>query len=97
MDQIRYYYRSEKLTAPAFRLEYIYTYTNEPNLMRSFLIDTTAFRSMCEQPSSPGVYMSNSIRDVLTKDSTMAIDFAEALVGLHKSGMHDPRHGVDCA
>lgn len=34
------------MTAPAYRLEYIYTYTHSPNKMRSFLLSTAAFRAL---------------------------------------------------
>lgn len=97
MNLTRHYYHGEKMTAPAFRLEYIYTYTHEPNLMRSFLIQTAAYRALCEQTSVPGAYISDSIRGVLAKNNEMAMDFGEATVQLHKSGLQDPRTGVDCA
>lgn len=85
------------MTAPAFRLEYIYTYTNTPNLMRAFLVSTAAYRALCEQASTPGVYLSDSIRGVLAKDNTLAVDFAETTIQLQKSHLQDPRHGFDCA
>lgn len=97
MDVTRHYYHGEKMTAPAFRLEYIYTYTHEPNLMRNFLISTAAYRALCEQASVPGVFISDSIRGVLAKNSDMSMDFADSVVRLHKAGLPDSRAGPDCA
>lgn len=97
MDLTRHYYHNEKMTAPAFRLEYIYTYTHEPNLMRNFLISTAAYRCLVEATSVPGVYVSDSIRGVLAKNNEMTIDFAESSIQLHKTGLPDPRAGDDCA
>lgn len=95
MDLTRTYYRSEKLTAPAFRLEHIYTATHEPNYMRTFLVQTAAFRIMCEQPEDEEKLISDSMRGVLAKNNEMAVDFAEAALELSKKGA-DPRRGSDC-
>lgn len=97
MDLTRTYYRTEKMTAPAFRLDYIYSATQEPNAMRVFLLQTAAFRALCEQPDDSGRLISDSIRGVLAKNSDMAIEFAEALIELSKNDLADPRHGPDCA
>ena len=97
MDLVRHYYAIESMTAPAFRLEYIYTYTHEPNTMRSFLISTTAFRALCETPQVAGVFISDSVRTVLAQNSEIALDFVEALVTLSKNGLPDARRGADCA
>jgi hypothetical protein len=96
MDLTRDYYRVEKMTAPAFRLEYIYTYTHHPNAMRSFLIQTAAYRALCEQQTESDGLISDSIRDVLSKNNEMALDFAEAAIGLAKNNLADPRRGPAC-
>lgn len=99
MDLTRIYYASEKLTAPAFRLDYIYTAIHEPNAMRKFLVQTAAYRILCEQPDEDdsGPLISDSIRGALMKNNEMAVDFAEAAIELSKSDLADPRHGDDCA
>lgn len=97
MDVTRTYYRAEKMTAPAFRLEYIYTTTQEPNMMRVFLLQTAAYRILCEQPDDSGRLISDSIRSVLLKNNEMAVDFAEAAIALSKQDLADPRQGSDCA
>lgn len=50
MDLVRHYYREQNMTAPSYRLEYIYAYTHGANHMRTFLVSTAAFRAMEEQP-----------------------------------------------
>lgn len=97
MDLTRTYYRTDKLTAPAFRLEYIYNAIPEPNAMRVFLIQTAAFRALCEQPDEEGRVLSDSIRSALVKNNEMAVEFAEAVIELSKNDTADPRHGSDCA
>ncbi|SMR41642.1 unnamed protein product [Zymoseptoria tritici ST99CH_1A5] len=97
MDLTRAYYRAEKMTAPAFRLEYIYAYTTQANAMRSFLIQTAAYRAMCEQQTESDYLISDSIREVLLQNNEMAVDFAEAVVGLAKNDLADPRRGSSCA
>lgn len=100
------------MTASAYRLEYIYTYTYSPNEMRTFLVSTAAFRALEEAPSAevtaanpmlhhtfyaPGSHLSESMRNALTKSPDMAADFVEQLIKLHRNGEHDARHGLDCA
>ncbi|CZT17481.1 uncharacterized protein RCC_03315 [Ramularia collo-cygni] len=96
MDLIRNYYRAERMTAPAFRLEYIYTATHEPNAMKLFLLQSAAYRILCEQPDDSGHLISDSIRGTLSKNNEMAVDFAEAVIELSRNGLADPRHGSDC-
>lgn len=98
------------MTAPAYRLEYVYTYTHGPNHMRHFLVSTAAFRCLEETPHpdlavanpmlhktfyAPGSHVSDSIKAVLMKNSEMAIDFIEELVRLRRNGELDARHGAD--
>ena len=111
MDTVRHYYAEQNMTAPAYRLEYIYTYTHSPNHMRSFLVSTAAFRCLEETPNpdlaaanpmlhktfyAPGSNVSESVKGVLAKNPEMAIDFIEALIEAKKDGEKDVRHGADC-
>ncbi|KAF1354998.1 hypothetical protein BDV97DRAFT_395393 [Delphinella strobiligena] len=96
MDLVRAYYRHTAMTAPAFRLEYIYTMTSLPNKMRSFLTQTAAYRAICESPPAPGVYLSESIQGVVRKSADLAVDLAEALIKLSRNDATDPRKGEDC-
>lgn len=95
MDLCRAYYRINSMTAPAYRLEYIYTFTSEPNHMRNFLTTTAAYRCLCEGPVAPGVYLSDSMKGVVAKGGDVATDFAEALIKLSKNGLVDVRKGSD--
>ena len=111
MDLVRHYYAEQNMTAPAYRLEYVYTYTHGANHMRHFLVSTAAFRCLEETPHpdlaaanpmlhktfyAPGSHVSDSIKAVLMKDPEMAIDFIEELVRLRRNGELDARHGADC-
>ncbi len=112
MDLVRHYYSSQNMTAPAYRLEYVYHFTSTPNKMRDFLVSTAAFRALEDSHGpdnlahagplmhksfyQPGSYVSDSIKGVLKKNPEMAIDFIETLVKLHRCGEHDARHGADC-
>ena len=46
IDLVRHYYHSEKMTSPAFRLEYIYSNTKGLCKMREFLVTTAAYLSL---------------------------------------------------
>jgi hypothetical protein len=111
MDSVRHYYAEQNMSSPAYRLEYIYTYTHTPNLMRHFLISTAAYRCLEENHDltasnpalhrtltfyAPGSNISDSMKATLAKKPEMAIDFIEELVRLKRSGEHDARHGADC-
>lgn len=96
MDLCRIYYRQNSMTAPAYRLEFIYTYTDVPNHMRNFLVTTAAYRCLCEAPAEPGMYMSHSIKTLLEKGGDFAVDFAQALVKLGRNGIEDVRKGDPC-
>ena len=107
MDLVRHYYREQNMTAPSYRLEYIYAYTHQPNHMRTFLVSTAAFRTLEEQPkidlTTPlpmlhhSSHLSSSIKEALIKNPEMATDFVEELINLHRNGAHDARHGANCA
>ena len=96
MDLCRTYYRIHSMTAPAYRIEYIYAFTTGPNHMRNFLVTTAAFRCLCEASASPDEYLSGSMKDLVTKGGDIANDFAEALIKLSKNGIVDVRRGPDC-
>lgn len=64
--------------------------------MRNFLTTTAAYRCLCEAPSGPGDYMSDSLKSLLAKQSDFGVDFAEALIKLSKNGLVDVRKGSDC-
>jgi len=96
MDLCRTYYRIHSMTAPAYRIEYIYAFTTGPNRMRNFLVTTAAFRCLCEAPASPEEYISSSMKDLVTKGGDIGTDFAESLIKLSKNGIVDVRRGPDC-
>ena len=96
MDLCRAYYRLHSMTAPAYRIEYIYTYTKVPNHMRNFLITTAAYRCLCDAPIAPGIHVSDSLKTVLAKGGDVSTDFAEALIKLSKNGIVDVRRSGDC-
>ncbi|KAF2485339.1 hypothetical protein BDY17DRAFT_293393 [Neohortaea acidophila] len=107
MDLVRDYYREQNMTAAPYRLEYIYTITHGPNHMRAFLVSTAAFRLLEEHSKSPAVteptpassgnaFISESMREVLSKNAELSVDFANELVNLHRNGEHDARRGSDC-
>ncbi|KAF1989791.1 hypothetical protein K402DRAFT_326487 [Aulographum hederae CBS 113979] len=91
MDLIRRYYRGANMTAPAYRLEYVYENTDEDNLMRRFLVVTAAYRALCEGR------ISESVQEVVEKGGPLASDFVKALCGLHGNGLVDVRRGSSCA
>lgn len=96
MNLCRGYYRRNGMTAPAYRLEYIYAVTDRPNPMRRFLMETAAFRCLCDGPVASGSNMSDTIRELISKGGTIAIDLAEALIVLSKNGTEDVRKKPDC-
>lgn len=93
MDVVRVYYRTANMTAPAYRLEYIYDNTDGPCPMRRFLVTTAAYRVLCERDPM----ISESMKDVVAKGGDLAVNYAEALVRLHRDDLVDVRRGIDCA
>ncbi|EOD43137.1 putative btb poz-like protein [Neofusicoccum parvum UCRNP2] len=87
MDHVRAYYRGANMTAPAYRLEYVFDSTSGPNHMRRFLVHTAAYRYLCEREPR----LSDSMRGVVEKGGDLAVDFAEALAALHQSELGDVR------
>lgn len=96
MDLVRAYYRMHSMTAPAYRIEYIYSYTSVPNHMRNFLITTAAYRCLCEAPIAPGVHVSDSLKALLSKGGDVPVDFSEAVIKLSKNGIVDVRRNSNC-
>ena len=96
MDLCRAYYRHSSMTAPAYRIEYIYAYTSVPNHMRNFLLTTAAYRCLCDAPIAPGIHLSDSMRGLVAKGGDVSVDFTESLIKLSKNGIVDVRRGADC-
>ncbi|OCK79820.1 hypothetical protein K432DRAFT_354170, partial [Lepidopterella palustris CBS 459.81] len=48
LDQIRQYYTDTGFTASPFRLDYVYTHTNEPCDLRDFLVESAASRILSQ-------------------------------------------------
>ena len=70
MDQVRGYYQEESMTAPAFRLQYIYANTDTPNHMRDFLVSTAAYRALHDNESNG---LTDSIKGVLRGGGDVAV------------------------
>lgn len=96
MDQIRTYYEEADLTAPAFRLEYIYANTEAPNLMRDFLVHTAASRAFIKHSDGRMIGNSDSIRNCLRKGGDLAVDYCKALIDVSTSPGKDVRCGDPC-
>jgi hypothetical protein len=93
---IRHYYAAQDMTAPAFRIEYTYAYTHESNLMRSFLVSTAAYRSMVEASKGSQEPLATATRELLAKNSEIALDFIDSMLSLQKNHLADPRTGSKC-
>lgn len=91
MNLIRWYYRKENMTAPAYRLETLYK-SSSPNLLRNFMVITAAYRATGDVDGG----ISDSIRSVLRTYPDCALDFADALIRLGKNECADVRRGDDC-
>ena len=89
MDLIRTHYACDDLTAPPYRIEYIYTYAVD-SPMQGFLLATAAHRC-ARGKERPAV--SDTLYAVLAKGEMMR-EFIEYLV--HNSEV-DVRHGSKCA
>ncbi|GAB7351606.1 hypothetical protein MBLNU459_g2225t1 [Dothideomycetes sp. NU459] len=97
VDLVRAYYRVNNMTAPAFRIEYLYANTDGPNFMRAFMVHSAVFRALYEPPIAKGVYLSDSMQNIVAKGGVCAIDFCEATIRLGRDDAGDPRKGHDCA
>ena len=105
MDLVRHYYHAESMTAPAFRVQYVYANTSGANMMRKFLVATAAYRVMSkghseshdEDENVKGTGMiSESMKNTLRGGGDLAVDFVCKLIELSKDDMEDPRKGPDC-
>lgn len=92
MDLVRRYYHTEQMTAPAFRLEYIYTNTDAPCPMREFLVRTAAYRALSETEKG----LTDSVKGAIRGGGDLAIDFVGALLEEVKSERVDARKGDNC-
>jgi len=91
MDLVRGYYHSRNMTAPAFRLEYVYGNTFEPCLMRHFLVTTAAYRALLGPEG-----LSDSMKAILRNGGDVAVEFDVCLVLLARNEMPDARKGDPC-
>ncbi|KAI9716961.1 MAG: hypothetical protein M1828_007475 [Chrysothrix sp. TS-e1954] len=91
MDCFREYYHEERMTAPAFRLQYIYGNTEGPCFMRQFLVYTAAYRASADDADAG---LSDSIKGVLRGGGDLATDFAGALIAIGKDDRLDVRKGL---
>jgi hypothetical protein len=96
MDMIRHYYASQDMTASTFRIEYIYAYTHDSNLMRSFLLSTAAYCALVEALKSSPEPLAIALRDLLAKNNEITLDFIDSMLSLQKSHLADPRAGAKC-
>jgi hypothetical protein len=91
LDLVRAYYRSRNLTAPAYRLDFVYEHTQGACALRRFLVGTAAYRVLAEQ----GV--GGAMRGLVYGGGELAVDLVEAVVRVCVDGMGDVRTGPDCA
>jgi hypothetical protein len=96
MDLVRLYYHQNNMTAPTFRLEYMYTFTKTPNHMRKFLTETAAFRALCGEPAAKAVYLSDSMKTLINKGGDFSVDYTHSLIKITKEDFPDPRKGSRC-
>lgn len=102
MDLVRRYYREQNMTAPPFRLEFIYSRTTGANPMRRFLATTAAYRALCgdqnAENSEGGI--TEQMKKLLVKGGDIVADYIEALLWLIKGSTadeyQDVRRGDDC-
>lgn len=98
MDFVRHYYHVESMTAPPFRLEYVYANTSGRNKMREFLVATAAYRVLSKghtEPEDTGA-LNEEMENLLRGGGDFAVDFTKKLVEEAKDDMEDPRKGDDC-
>ena len=92
IDLVRAYYRGQNMTAPAFRIEYVYASVDAKHglKMRKFLVGTAAYRAIVEAASAPKTWvLSEPMRKMVAGGGDLAMDFAEAAVRL-SSGEEGP-------
>lgn len=92
MDLVRAYYRNENMTAPAFRLDYVYANTQSTCHMRDFLVRTAAYRALAETEKG----LSDSVKGAIRGGGDLAIDFVNAMLEEVKTERVDVRRGDNC-
>jgi hypothetical protein len=90
-DLVRTYYREKNMTAPPFRLNYIYEHTPEPCAMRRFLVATAAYRVLHQGG------LSNVMKDLIEAGGQLAVDLTDQMARMHRDRVPDPRVGLNCA
>lgn len=90
IDQVRKYYRARDMTAPPFRLDFIFKNTTGPCSMRTFLIATAAYRLLKEG------HLSQVMTDLVQAGGELPSCLMEMILRLNKGGIWDPRSGPDC-
>ncbi|KAI9653914.1 MAG: hypothetical protein M1831_005599 [Alyxoria varia] len=85
IDLVRAYYRGQNMTAPAFRIEYVYSHVDgrQGIKLRKFLVGTAVYRAIVEAAGSAKTWTLNDpMRKVVAGGGDLAADFAEAAVKL---------------
>lgn len=90
MDLVRTYYATHSLTAPPYRLEYIYKSLPDSNPMRAFVLSSAAWRAVHEPP------LSESMKALLAKNGALAADFVEAILKHAQDPVYDVRATEAC-
>jgi hypothetical protein len=91
MDLVRHYYRTANITAPPYRLDFVYENTRGPCAMRRFLIDTAAYRVLVEGR------LSEVMRQMVRAGGDVSEDLLSEVLRYHVEGLVDVRQGPDCA
>jgi hypothetical protein len=90
VDLIREYYRNNNMTAPPFRLVFIYQHTVGDNALRRFLVASAAYRVLKKGD------VSNIMQDIISTGGQLAVDLVKRMVKMHSTGIIDPREGSNC-
>ncbi|KAI6813107.1 hypothetical protein KC340_g16680, partial [Hortaea werneckii] len=105
-NRVRTHYHTADLTAPPYRLEYISLYAPGSPMQR-FLFSTAAYRCLASSSSSstatspsagpsPEPAISEAMRTMFLKTPSLAVEFIETLVKVHREGCRDARKGLSC-
>jgi hypothetical protein len=91
IDLVRVYYRNKDMTAPPFRLNFIYQHTTGDNAMRRFLVASAAYRVLKRGN------VSNVMRDIISAGGQLPVDLVKEMVKMYSAAVEDPRQGPNCA
>ena len=82
LETVKQYYIEGGMTAPPYRLEYAYQYTNPaiPDPMREYLVQSAASRVLVDGT------LSGSMRDLVAKGGQLSVDLILAIL----SGRKEP-------